>query len=406
VEVDVLVDGSLAGRAIVPSGASTGAAEAPELRDGDSGRYDGYGVLRAVANVNNVIAPALVGSDPSDQLGLDSMLLDLDPSPQKSLLGANAILGVSLAVAHAGAAIQNLPLYRHLYRCLQDVSGNTDDAFKPRMPVPMTNMISGGLHAGLNLDFQDVLIIPVAAPDFRTGLEWIVRVYNRLGGLLRAAGYEGSLVGDEGGYGPRLDNNEQAIEFVEHAINSAPLRAGADVTIALDVAASRVYDGQTYRLARDGNVALTSSQMIDRMEQLVARYPISSIEDALAEDDWKGWQELARRLGHHVQIVGDDLFATNPQRVRRGIEIKAANSVLIKVNQIGTVTETMRTIDLARHAGLSHAVSERSGETEDTTIADLAVASAAKHIKIGSIVRSERLAKYNCLLRIEEELRS
>lgn len=404
VEVDVLVDGNLAGRAIVPSGASTGAAEALELRDGDMQRYDGYGVLCAVAHVNEIIAPALLGADPSNQMELDAKLLALDPSPQKSHLGANAILGVSLAAAHAGATIRRVPLFRHLHACLREVHGAAGAEFEPRLPLPMTNMISGGLHAGRNLDFQDVLIVPTGAPDFRTALEWIVRVYHRLGGLLSAAGYEGRLVGDEGGYGPRLDANEKAIEFVELAIEAAQLRPGKDVSIALDVAASRLFDGHSYCLAIDGRRSLTSNQLIEFMEQLVARRPIVSIEDALSEDDWAGWQELTRRLGRQVQIVGDDLFATHPERLRRGIELGAANSVLIKVNQIGTLTETLRTISLARRAGYGYVVSARSGETEDTTIADLAVASAAKTIKIGSVVRGERLAKYNRLLRIEAEL--
>jgi enolase len=404
VEVDVLVGGSLAGRAIVPSGASTGRAEALELRDGDPQRYDGFGVRRAVANVNQVIAPALVGADPSDQLALDEKLLALDPSPQKSQLGANAILGVSLAAAHAGAAILNVPLYRHFHACLLAVAERASAIPQPCMPLPMTNMISGGLHAGHNLDFQDVLIIPVAAPDYQTGLEWIVRVYNRLGRLLGAAGYEGRLVGDEGGYGPRLASNEQAIEFVVSAIEAAELRPGADVTIALDVAATHFFDGDSYRLKAVGDAPLSSSQMIEHLEQLVAPHPIESIEDPLAEEDWNGWQELTRRLGRQVQIIGDDLFATNPKRLRRGIEMQAATSVLVKPNQIGTLTETLRTIDLARQADFSHVVSARSGETEDTTIADLAVGTAAKYIKIGSVVRSERLAKYNRLLRIEAEL--
>ena len=405
VEVDVLVGGRLSGRAIVPSGASTGAAEALELRDGDPRRYDGLGVLRAVANVNQIIAPVLVGADPADQLAVDEKLLALDPSPQKSQLGANAILGVSLATAHAGASIRDVPLYRHCYDCLVAVAGNDGAIPQPRMPLPMTNMISGGLHAGHNLDFQDVLVIPHAAPDFKTGLEWIVRVYNRLGNLLAAAGYEGRLVGDEGGFGPRLESNEQAIQFVVSAIEAAGLRPGTDTTIALDVAATHLYDGNSYRLIAAGGGRLSSGQMIDHLEQLVARHPITSIEDGLAEEDWDGWQELTRRLGRKVQIIGDDLFATNPKRLQRGIEIEAANSVLVKVNQIGTLTETLRTIDLARRAGFSHVVSARSGETEDTTIADLAVGTAAKYIKIGSIVRSERLAKYNRLLRIEAELK-
>jgi enolase len=405
VEVDVFVGGNFAGRAIVPSGASTGAAEALELRDGDKQRYNGFGVLRAVENVNRVIAPALLDDDVTDQMKLDTKLLALDPSPQKSQLGANAILGVSLAVAHAGAAIRKVPLYRHIHACLRDVAEDKSTVPKPRMPLPMTNMISGGLHAGHNLDFQDVLIIPAAAPDTKTALEWIVRVYNRLGALLSEAGYEGRLVGDEGGYGPRLESNEQAIEFVVGAIAAAQLQPGKDVTIALDVAATHFYDGHSYRLAAGGNAPLSSAQMIDFVERLAAEYPIASIEDALAEDDWNGWQELTRRLGTKVQIIGDDLFTTNPERVRRGIELQAANSVLVKVNQIGTLTETLRTVDTARRAGFSYVVSARSGETEDTTIADLAVGSAAKHIKIGSIVRSERLAKYNQLLRIDGNLK-
>jgi enolase len=404
VEVDVLVDGNLAGRAIVPSGASTGAAEALELRDEDPGRYDGLGVLRAVANVNDLIAPALVGVDPSEQRAVDEKLLALDSSTQKSQLGANAILGVSLAAAHAGAAVRNLPLYRHFHDCLRAIAEDVNAIPQPHMPLPMTNMISGGLHAGHNLDFQDVLIIPVGATGFRTGLEWTVRVYNRLGRLLAAAGYEGRLVGDEGGYGPRLKSNAEAIEFVVSAIEAAGLRPGGDLTIALDVAASHFHDGGTYYLHAHGADRLSSTQMIEHLEHLVARYPIVSIEDGLGEEDWDGWQELTRRLGQQVQLIGDDLFATNPQRVRRGMELQAANSVLVKLNQIGTVTETLRTIDLARRGGFSYVISARSGETEDTTIADLAVGTAAEYVKIGSVVRSERLAKYNRLLRIEAEL--
>jgi enolase len=285
------------------------------------------------------------------------------------------------------------------------MTGDAGANCQPRMPVPMTNVISGGLHAGHNLDFQDVLVIPAAAPDLRTGLEWIVRVYNRLGKVLSEAGYEGRLVGDEGGYGPRLASNEEAIALVVSAIEAAGLSPGVDMTIALDVAASRLHDGEAYRLTVGDNVRRSSHQMIEHFEHLVARYPIVSIEDGLAEEDWPGWQELTRRLGGRVQIVGDDLFVTNPQRVKRGIETQAANSVLVKPNQIGTMSETLRTIAMARGAGFSHVVSARSGETEDTTIADLAVASSARYIKIGSVVRGERLAKYNRLLRIDEELR-
>jgi enolase len=270
----------------------------------------------------------------------------------------------------------------------------------------MTNMISGGMHAGGNLDFQDVLVMPVAAPDFCTGLEWIVRVYKQLGKLLDRSGYEGVLVGDEGGYGPRLESNEQAIEFVIRAIEAARLQPGTDVTIALDVAATHFYHNGEYCLVSEGESRLTSREMVDRLEQLVNRYPITSIEDGLAEDDWFGWQELTCRLGERIHIVGDDLFTTNPLRLGKGIELHAANSVLVKANQIGSLTETLESIALARQAGFSYVVSARSGETEDTTIADLAAGTAASHIKIGSIVRGERLAKYNRLLRIQTELES
>jgi len=401
VEVDMLVDEKLTGRAIVPSGASTGEAEALELRDGDLSRYDGRGVLQAVANVNQQIAPALVGTDPTDQRTVDAKLLELDDTPQKSQLGANATLGVSLAAAHAGATLQNLPLYRHVHQMLRDSENSPSE---PKMPLPMTNMISGGLHAGGNLDFQDVLIMPIGAPDYRTGLEWIVRVYNRLGELLTGGGYEGYLVGDEGGFGPRLESNEQAIEMVVRAIESAHLRPSEDVTIALDVAATHFFEAGLYRLSSEGNVQLTSDELIDRLVCWVDKYPITSIEDALAEEDWSGWQTLVSRLGRRVQLVGDDLFATNPERVQRGISTSAANSVLVKVNQIGTLSEALQTMELARQAGFTLVVSARSGETEDTTIADLAVGAAANQIKIGSIVRSERLAKYNRLLQIEEEI--
>jgi enolase len=404
VEVDVFVGERWAGRGMVPSGASTGAAEAHEMRDGDQRRYDGYGVIRAVSNVNEVIAPQLVGTDPCDQCLVDEKLTALDPSPQKTILGANAVLAVSLAAAHAGAAISKVPLFHHINVLLRNMLGTSMTAPLPKMPLPMTNMISGGLHAGRNIDFQDILITPDGAPDARTALEWIVRVYNRLGELLSAAGYEGRLVGDEGGFGPRLESNEQAIEFVVRAIEAARLQPGADVTIAIDVAATHFCDGRFYLLAADQHAQLTASDMIDRLEELVDNYPITSIEDGLAEEDWTGWQELTTRLGSRVKLVGDDLFTTHPDRVRRGIELGVANSVLIKVNQIGTLSGALRTVCLARESGYEYVVSARSGETEDTTIADLAVAIAAHRIKIGSIVRSERLAKYNQLLRIEEQL--
>jgi enolase len=395
VEAEVEAGGS-AGRAIVPSGASTGAAEALELRDGDMARYDGLSVLRAVQNVNRVIAPALIDVDAADQAAVDAVLLQLDGTPQKERLGANSLLAVSLAAAHAAAAAQHIPLYRHFARLAEN------DA--PRLPLPMTNLISGGLHAGGNLDLQDVLVMPSGAADYVTGLEWIVRVYNRLGRLLAAAGYEGRLVGDEGGYGPRLASNRQAVEIVVRAIEAAGLRPGEDVTLALDVAATHFHHDGHYRLAAENGARLSSGDMIDRLEAWINEFPITSIEDPLAEEDWNGWRELTRRLGGRVRLVGDDLFATNEVRVRGGIELGAANAVLVKVNQIGTLSETFRTMRTARQAGYELVVSARSGETEDTTIADLAVGWAAESIKIGSIVRGERLCKYNRLLRIAEEL--
>jgi len=404
VEVEVkCADGSW-GRAIVPSGASTGQAEALEWRDREAARYDGAGVLGAVRHVHELIAPAVLGQDAADQFEVDAALLRLDDSPQKSKLGGNALLGVSLAAAHAAAAAQRIPLYAHLNRLLLALAAPGAPMVAPRMPLPMTNMISGGLHAGGNLDFQDVLILPVGAPDYPTGLEWIVRVYRRLGELLSQSGYEGRLVGDEGGYGPRLESNRQAVEFVLQAIEAAGLRPGQDVTLALDVAATHFYqsDGR-YRLMTEDRT-LTSSEMVDRLAEWVAAFPITSIEDGLAENDWDGWRELTHRLGQQINLVGDDLFTTHAVRVRRGIELGVANAVLIKVNQIGTLTETLRTILTAREASYGIVVSARSGETEDTTIADLAVAVAADQIKIGSIVRSERLAKYNQLLRIAEAM--
>jgi enolase len=397
VEVEVDTASGHSGRAIVPSGASTGSGEVLELRDGDPTWYDGAGVSRAVANVNEVIAPALRGVDSRDQFAIDQKLIDLDPSPQKTALGGNAVLGASLAAAHAGAAADRVPLYRHLNRFVSP-------AVQPRMPLPMINMISGGLHAGGNLDFQDVLITPHGAPSYRVALEWTVRVYRRLGELLTEAGYEGRLVGDEGGFGPRLKSNRQAVEFVAGAIQAAGLRPGEDVSIALDVAATHFFDGKRYRLASDGGELLTSDEMIDRLAGWVEAFPIHSIEDALAESDWSGWQSLARRLGAKVRLVGDDLLTTNPARVKKAIELGAANAVLVKMNQIGTLTETFETIRLARASGWALVISARSGETEDTSLADLAVAAAGEQIKVGSVVRSERLAKYNRLLRIEEQL--
>ena len=400
VEAEVHTHDGARGRAIVPSGASTGTAEACELRDTDSARFDGRGVQTAVAHVRDTIAPALLGFDPEDQRGVDRKLLELDDTPQKTKLGGNALLAVSLATAHAAAAARGIPLYRHLNDVFRQIDAQ---APQPTMPATMVNMISGGLHAGGNLDFQDFMIIPLA-DDVATALEQTVRIYRRLGQLLSEAGYEGRLVGDEGGYGPRLGSNSQAAEFVVRAIGAAGLRPGEDVSLALDVAASHFFDGDRYRLTATGGLSLTSAELIEHLTSLVERFPIISIEDGLAEEDWTGWQQMTSKLGDRVQLVGDDLFATNINRLRRGVELAAANSILIKVNQIGTLSETLETIALARQAGYRTIVSARSGETEDTTIADLAVATAADHIKIGSIVRSERLAKYNQLLRIAEEL--
>lgn len=417
VQVEIDCRGGARGSAMVPAGASTGRAEAHELRDGDPGRYDGRGVLNAVAHVNDIIAPSVIARDPADQAGLDRLLCELDGTESKSRLGANAVLGVSLAAAHAAAADRRLPLYRHLHELWLQTWNVTDPqavhvsrmsggpATGCRMPLPMTNMISGGLHAGGNLDFQDFLIAPSGAPDYCTGLEWIVRVARRLAILLGESGFEGRLVADEGGFGPRLPSNRAAVEFIARAVEAAGLRPQHDITVALDIASSHFYDRQYYRLRATGDERLTSSQMVDQLIGLVDDFPfITSIEDGLAEEDWAGWQELTRRLGGRVALVGDDLFATNPERIRRGIELGAANAVLIKLNQIGTLSETFDAMRVAHAAGYARVVSARSGETEDTTIADLAVATGADWIKIGSIQRSERLAKYNRLLMIEEQL--
>jgi enolase len=395
VEAEVHLAGGGVGRASVPSGASTGVAEACELRDADSSRYDGLGVQQAVQNVRQKLAPALMGMDAADQAAIDQRMIDLDGTPQKSQQGANAILSVSLAAARAVATASGTPLYRYLAA----VSG-----VAPRLPRPMVNMISGGKHAGGNLDFQDVLIIPAGASEYPAQLEWIVRVYRRLGKLLITAGYEGHLVGDEGGYGPRLQSNAQAVELVNQAIAEAGLRPGGDITLALDVAASHFYREGGYHLAAERGQRLTSSQMIDRLESWIGQFPITSIEDGLAESDWDGWRELTARLGSRVMLVGDDLFATNETLLQRGIDAKIGNAVLIKVNQIGTLTETLRTMSLARRHGYACIVSARSGETEDDFLADLAVGTAADYIKIGSVARSERLSKYNRLLRIAEEI--
>lgn len=395
VEVEVHCAGGAWGRAIVPSGASTGRHEAVELRDGDASRYGGKGVRRAVVNVRDILAPRLCGMDATEQARIDRLLCELDGTANKSRLGANAILGVSLACAHAAAASRGQPLWRYL-----DTEGVA------RMPLPMVNLISGGLHAGGNLDLQDFLFMPIGARSYSESLEMTVAVYRALSRVLIRHGFEGVLVGDEGGYGPRLQSNEQAIEMILRAIEDAGLKPGSQAALALDVASTHFYRDGRYRLRIDGGRELDADGMIALLDRWVGQYPIASIEDGLAEDDWEGWRMLTAALGKRVQVIGDDLFVTNPERLQRGVSEKVANSVLVKVNQIGTLTEAFEVIRQARQAGYRAVVSARSGETEDSTLADLAVASGAGQIKIGSVARSERLAKYNQLLRIEEEMGS
>ena len=427
VEVEVTCAGARPGRAIVPSGVSTGKFEAVELRDGDDARLDGTGVLQAVANVRGQIASAIIGMDANDQQSIDHRLCELDGTDNKSRLGANAILGVSLATAYAAAEANGVQLVEHLgniWRKCHESNPNLADPLAgrgydtqasrpnppaqlgngPLLPLPMVNMISGGRHAGDNIEFQDFLVLPVGAKSYRQALDWIVTIYRRLGKLLGDRGYEGVLVGDEGGYGPKLGSNEEAVELVIAAIEAAGLRPGADVMIGLDVASTEFFADGTYQLAEKGGQRLSSDGMIDLLADWVDRYPIISIEDGLAEDDWDGWKRLTERLGNRVQLIGDDLFVTNSARLQRGIDTDTANSVLVKLNQIGTLWETLETIRLALGNGYWPVVSARSGETEDATIADLVVATGAGQIKVGSIVRSERLAKYNQLLRLEEQL--
>ncbi len=411
VEVEVTCAGARPGRAMVPSGASTGRFEAVELRDRSDSRLDGLGVRQAVRNVCTEIASAIIGLDADDQAEIDRRLIELDGTPQKSRLGANAILGTSLAVAYASAEARGVsPVIR--FREIWDaIVGHVEivlDKLGMRMllPLPMVNMISGGLHAGRQLEFQDFLILPVGATSYSQAFEWIVTVYRRLGRVLIERGHEGILVGDEGGYGPKLRTNEEAIELVVAAIEVAGLNPGDDVAIGLDVASTHFFEDGRYRLPSVSSSPLTAEQMVDLLEGWVARYPIISLEDPLAEDDWTGWRLITERLGKRVQLIGDDLFVTNVARLREGIERGVANSVLIKPNQIGTLTETLATLRLAIDNGYWPVVSARSGETEDTTIADLVVATGAGQLKVGSVARSERLAKYNQLLRLEETLRT
>ena len=394
VEVEVHCQSGAWGRAIVPSGASTGSHEARELRDSGQTRFGGKGVSKAVSNARDIVAPQLLGMPVTDQTGIDRALRELDGTPDKSRLGANAILGVSLACAHAAAAVRQVPLWRYV-----DIEG------KPCLPLPMVNMISGGLHAGGNLDLQDFLLLPIGARSYSEALEMTVAVYRFLGATLIHHGFEGYLVGDEGGFGPRLASNEQAIDMILEAIEKAGLTAGKDAAIALDVASSHFFDQNKYELKVGGKIQqLSSEEMVELLTGWVKQYPVLSIEDGMAEDDWDGWQKLTAALGKRVQLIGDDLFVTNPERLQRGIEAGVANSILIKPNQIGTLTETLQVIAQARAAGYRPVISARSGETEDTTIADLAMGTGAGQIKIGSVARSERLAKYNQLLRIEEQM--
>ena len=391
VEVEVLLESGVVGRAAVPSGASTGAYEAVELRDEEPSRYLGKGVQKAVCNVNNIIAPEVIDYDATDQLGVDQLLLELDGTENKSKLGANAILGVSLAVAKAAAEALGLPLYQYL--------GGTN---AKEMPVPMMNILNGGEHADNNVDIQEFMVMPVGAESFREGLRMGAEIFHSLKKVLKDKGMN-TAVGDEGGFAPNLESNAEALDIIVEAVKKAGYVPGKDVLLALDVAATELFKDGKYIFAGEGR-EFTSEQLVEFYRQLTEKYPIISIEDGLSEDDWEGWQILTKSLGDKVQLVGDDLFVTNTTKLTKGIETGVANSILIKVNQIGTLTETMDAIEMAKRAGYTAVVSHRSGETEDTTIADIAVAANAGQIKTGAPSRTDRVAKYNQLLRIEEGL--
>jgi len=392
VEVDCLLESGVLGRAAVPSGASTGEHEAVELRDGDAGRYKGKGVEKAVRNVNEVIAPELAGLDAFDQAGVDARLIALDGTPNKGKLGANALLGASMAVAHAAASALEIPLYRHL-----------GGAHAHLLPVPMMNVLNGGKHADNNVDLQEFMIVPLGAKSFRQGLRWGSEVFHTLAGVLKQRKLSTS-VGDEGGFAPNLASNEEALEVLVEAIEKAGYKPGEDVALALDPASSEFFKGGAYVLEGEGGKKLSGVEMVTWYAGLASRYPIVSIEDGHAEDDWASWAKMTAELGGKLQIVGDDIFVTNVERLARGIREHVANSILVKVNQIGTLTETLAAIQLAQRAGYTTVISHRSGETEDVTIADLAVATNAGQIKTGSLCRTDRVAKYNQLLRIEEQL--
>lgn len=392
-EVDVQLDDGSTGRAAVPSGASTGAFEAVELRDGDKGRYLGKGVKTAVENVNGEICEALLGIEADDMRYVDETMLELDGTQNKARLGANAILGTSLAVAHAAAESAGLPLYKYI----GGVSAHT-------LPTPMMNILNGGVHADNNVDFQEFMIMPVGAENFAEGLRWCSEIYHTLKSVLHGAGLGGG-VGDEGGFAPNLNTNEEPFIWITKACEQAGYTPGEDILFAMDPASTEFYDvdKKKYVLKGEGR-ELTSEEMVDYWEELVNKYPIISIEDGMAEEDWDGWKSLTSRIGDKVQLVGDDLFVTNAERLSKGIELGCANSILIKLNQIGTLTETLGTIELAKTHGYTCVISHRSGETEDTTLADLAVAVNAGQIKTGAPCRSDRIAKYNQLIRIEEQL--
>ena len=391
VEVEVILEDGTMGRAAVPSGASTGVHEAVELRDGDKKRYVGKGVMKAVENVNDIIAEALIGLDATRQIEIDELLIRLDETPNKAKLGANAILGVSMAVAKAAANYVGLPLYQYL--------GGTN---AHELPVPMMNILNGGSHADNNVDIQEFMIMPVGAKSFSECLRMNVEIYHALKGILKGKGLSTGL-GDEGGFAPNLESNAEALDVIMEAIAKAGYKAGKDIMLAMDVAASEFYKDGKYHMLAEG-APKTSTQMVNYLADLVAKYPIISIEDGLAEDDWKGWAALTKKLGGKVQLVGDDLFVTNAARLQMGIDKGVANAILIKVNQIGTLTETFRAVELAKRHGYTAIVSHRSGETEDVTMSDIAVALNAGQIKSGAPARTDRVAKYNQLLRIEEDL--
>ena len=392
IEVDVDLECGVMGRAAVPSGASTGEHEACELRDGDKKRFLGKGVSKAVKNVNDIIAPELLDMDATEQAEIDSIMISLDGTPNKAKLGANAILGVSIAIAKASAIALEQPLYKYI--------GGVN---AKELPVPQMNVINGGKHADNNVDLQEFMIAPAGADSFKDAYRMAAETFHSLKAVIKKKGYS-TAVGDEGGFAPNLSSNEEAIKVIVDAIKLAGYTPGKDIYIALDPAASEFYKNGKYVLAGEGNTVKSSSQMTDYYEKLVDKYPIISIEDGLAEDDWKGWEILTKRLGSKIQIVGDDIFVTNTERLKMGIEKGVANSILIKLNQIGTLTETLDAIEMAKRAGYTAVVSHRSGETSDTTISDVVVATNAGQIKSGSLCRIDRIAKYNQLLRIEEEL--